>query len=93
VVGAAGTALALRALNGLGIDSLYVVGGAGLVGEFLDTGSVDRLIIFQSPVVLGAGALGAFDRSRSFTLEQAPRFRIVRQRRFGNDDMSRYAQR
>ena len=91
VIRAAGTADALRALKQRGIDSLYVEGGAGLVGEFLDTGSVDRLIIFQSPVVLGAGALGAFDRSRSFTLGQAPRFRIVRERRFGNDDMTIYA--
>ena len=91
VIRATGTADALRALKSRGIDSLYVEGGAGVVGEFLDTGSVDRLIIFQSPVVLGAGALGAFDRARSFTLEQAPRLRIVRQRRFGNDDMTIYA--
>lgn len=91
VIRAGGTVDALRALKRMGVDSVYVEGGAGVVGEFLDTGSVDRLIIFQSPVVLGAGALGAFDRSRSFTLEQAPRFRIVRQRRFGNDDMTIYA--
>jgi diaminohydroxyphosphoribosylaminopyrimidine deaminase/5-amino-6-(5-phosphoribosylamino)uracil reductase len=91
VIRATGTADALRALKSRGIDSLYVEGGAGVVGEFLDTGSVDRLIIFQSPVVLGAGALGAFDRARSFSLEQAPRLRIVRQRRFGNDDMTIYA--
>ena len=91
VLRAAGTADALRALKGMGIDSLYAEGGAGVVGELLDTGSVDRLIIFQSPVVLGAGALGAFDRSRSFTLEDAPRLRIVRERRFGDDDMTIYA--
>jgi diaminohydroxyphosphoribosylaminopyrimidine deaminase / 5-amino-6-(5-phosphoribosylamino)uracil reductase len=91
VIRATGTAEALRALKQMGIDSLYAEGGAGLVGEFLDTGSVDRLIIFQSPVVLGAGALGAFDRSRSFTLEQAARLRIVRRERFGDDDMTIYA--
>jgi len=91
VVRAAGTAEALRALKHMGIDSLYVEGGAGLVGELLDSGSVDRLIIFQSPVELGAGALGAFDRSRSFALDQAPPLRIVRQRRFGDDDMTIYA--
>jgi len=91
IIRAAGTAEALRALKGIGIDSLYVEGGAGLAGELLDSGSVDRLIIFRAPVILGAGALGAFDRSRSFTLEQAPRYRIVRQRRFGDDDMTIYA--
>jgi diaminohydroxyphosphoribosylaminopyrimidine deaminase / 5-amino-6-(5-phosphoribosylamino)uracil reductase len=91
IIRAAGTAEALPALKGIGIDSLYAEGGAGLAGGLLDSGSVDRLIIFRAPVVLGAGALGAFDRSRSFTLEQAPRFRIVRQRRFGDDDMTIYA--
>lgn len=91
VVRAAGTADAVRALKQMGIDSLYVEGGAGLVGELLDSGSVDRLIIFQSPVELGAGALGAFDRTRSFALDQAPPLRIVRQRRFGDDDMTIYA--
>ena len=91
VVHAPGTAGALRALKRMGIDSLYVEGGAGLAGDFLDTGSVDRLIIFQSPVALGPSALGAFDRSRSFTLEQATRHRIVRGQRFGEDDMTIYA--
>ena len=91
VVRAAGTVEALRALKHMGIHSLYVEGGAGLVGELLDSGSVDRLIIFQSPVGLGAGALGAFDRSRSFALDQVPRLRIVRQRRFDDDDMTIYA--
>jgi len=91
IVRAAGTTEALRALKEMGIDSLYVEGGAGLAAELLDTGSVDRLIIFQSPVVLGAGALGAFDRSRSFTLGETPPCRIVRQRRFGDDDMTIYA--
>jgi len=91
VLRAAGTVAALRALKTMGVNSLYAEGGAGLAGELLDTGSVDRLIIFQSPVVLGAGALGAFDRTGSFSLEQASRLRVVRQRRFGDDDMTIYA--
>lgn len=91
VLRAEGTAAALRALKALGVDSLYVEGGAGLAGALLEGGSVDRLIIFQAPVVLGAGALGAFDRAPSFTLAGAPRFRIVRQRRFGDDEMTIYA--
>ena len=91
VVRAVGTAEALRALKSMGIDSLYVEGGAGIVGEFLDTGSVDRLIIFQSPVTLGADALPAFGRSRSLTLEQASRLAVVRRARFGDDDMTTYA--
>lgn len=91
VLRARGTAEALRALKSMGIDSLYAEGGAGLAGALLEGGWVDRLIIFRAPVVLGAGALGAFDRAPSFTLEEAPRFRIVRERRFGEDDMTIYA--
>ena len=91
IVRAAGTDEALRALRTMGIDSLYAEGGAGLAGALLDADAVDRLIIFRAPVVLGAGALGAFGASRSFALDEAPRFRIVRQRRFGDDDMTIYA--
>ena len=91
IVRATGTAAALRALTGKGLNSLYVEGGAGLAGSLLESGSVDRLIIFRSPVVLGAGSLGAFGRAPSFDLGSAPRYRIVRQRRFGDDDMTIYA--
>jgi diaminohydroxyphosphoribosylaminopyrimidine deaminase/5-amino-6-(5-phosphoribosylamino)uracil reductase len=75
----------------MGIDSLYAEGGAGLAGALLDAEVVDRLIIFRAPVVLGAGALGAFGAARPFAPDEAPRFRIVRQRRFGDDDMTIYA--
>jgi diaminohydroxyphosphoribosylaminopyrimidine deaminase/5-amino-6-(5-phosphoribosylamino)uracil reductase len=43
-----------------GVRSLLVEGGAGLASSLWDRGVVDRLIIFQAPVVLGAGALPAF---------------------------------
>ena len=50
---------ATRSASG-GIRSLLVEGGARLAGALLGAGLVDRLIIFQSSLVLGAGALGAF---------------------------------
>lgn len=86
-----GTTDALRALKDRGVDSLYVEGGAGLAGALLEANAVDRLITFRSPVVLGAGSLGAFDRAPSFDLASAPRYRVVQQRRFGEDDMTIYA--
>lgn len=91
VVRAAGTPHALRALRDQGLDSLYVEGGAGLAGSLLEAGSVDRLVIFRAPVVLGGGSLGAFDRAPAFALDGAPRYRMVRQRRFGEDEMTIYA--
>jgi diaminohydroxyphosphoribosylaminopyrimidine deaminase/5-amino-6-(5-phosphoribosylamino)uracil reductase len=91
IVRAPGTVDALRALKMMGIDSLYAEGGAGLAGALLDAEVVDRLIIFRAPVILGAGAVSGFGEARSFAVDQAPRFRLLRQRRFGDDDMTIYA--
>ena len=91
LIRATGTGMALRALKDHGMDSLYVEGGAGLAGSLLEAGSVDRLVIFRASVVLGAGSLAAFESAPSFRLEDAPRFRIVRRRSFGEDDMTIYA--
>lgn len=91
IIVASGTGAALRALKSQGIDSMYAEGGAGLAGSLLGEGVVDRLIIFRAPVILGAGSLGAFDRAPSFSLDAAPRLRVVRERRFGEDVMTIYA--
>jgi diaminohydroxyphosphoribosylaminopyrimidine deaminase/5-amino-6-(5-phosphoribosylamino)uracil reductase len=91
ILHATGTTEAMRALKQEGIESVYVEGGAGLAGALLEAGLVDRLIIFRSPVVLGANALGAFDGVPSHSLAEAPRWRVVRRERFGDDDMTIYA--
>ncbi len=91
IVRAAGTGAALRALKTQGIGSLYVEGGAGLAGSLLEEAGVDRLVIFRASLVLGAGSLRALGDAHSFTLDDAPRFRIVRRRSFGEDDMTIYA--
>lgn len=51
---------ALRQLRVRGIQSLLVEGGAGLAGALLNGGYVDRLVLIETPVVLGEGALDAF---------------------------------
>lgn len=91
VIRAAGTAEALRALRTGGVESLYVEGGAGLAGALLEARLVDRLIIFQAPVVLGGGSLAAFAGAASFASGGLSRFRIVRQAQFGPDEMTIYA--
>jgi diaminohydroxyphosphoribosylaminopyrimidine deaminase / 5-amino-6-(5-phosphoribosylamino)uracil reductase len=48
------------------------------------------MIIFQAPIVLGAGALGAFSGIASHDLAHAPRFHALRVRRFGDDVMTIY---
>jgi len=52
---------------------------------------VDRLIIFQAPIVLGAGSLGAFSGIAPHDLANAPRFHALRTERFGDDVMTIYS--
>ncbi|NUQ21615.1 MAG: RibD family protein, partial [Gemmatimonadaceae bacterium] len=91
VIRADGTASALRALRGEGITSLFAEGGAGVAGALLDAEAVDRLIIFRAPILLGGGALPAFSMARAAPLDDAPRLRLLRHRRLGEDEMTIYA--
>ncbi|HJU89742.1 MAG TPA: bifunctional diaminohydroxyphosphoribosylaminopyrimidine deaminase/5-amino-6-(5-phosphoribosylamino)uracil reductase RibD [Gemmatimonadaceae bacterium] len=82
---------ALLALRARGVRSLLLEGGARLAGSFLSEARVDRLIIFQAPILLGQGALGAFDFARGFELTDASRFPVLLRRRLGEDLMTVYA--
>jgi diaminohydroxyphosphoribosylaminopyrimidine deaminase / 5-amino-6-(5-phosphoribosylamino)uracil reductase len=82
---------ALVDLRSAGIRSLLVEGGARLAGSFLAASLVDRLIIFQTPIVLGEGALQAFaftPHEVTARIEQAP---ILERREFGGDVMTVHA--
>jgi diaminohydroxyphosphoribosylaminopyrimidine deaminase/5-amino-6-(5-phosphoribosylamino)uracil reductase len=80
----------LVALRTDGIRHVFVEGGAGIAGALLSAGWVDRLIIFQAPVLLGSGALSAFGTLAS-PAEGPVRWRVVERRAFGDDLMSVYA--
>jgi diaminohydroxyphosphoribosylaminopyrimidine deaminase/5-amino-6-(5-phosphoribosylamino)uracil reductase len=84
---------ALLALRARGVRSLLLEGGARLAGSFLREARVDRLIIFQAPVLLGEGALGAFDFAPRTELSDASRFPVLQRRRLGEDLMTVYAMR
>jgi diaminohydroxyphosphoribosylaminopyrimidine deaminase/5-amino-6-(5-phosphoribosylamino)uracil reductase len=82
---------ALQVLAGREIRSLLIEGGAKLAGGLLGEGLVDRLIIFQSPIELGSGALGVFENAPAGfgrSLEQHP---IVERRAIADDIMTTYA--
>jgi diaminohydroxyphosphoribosylaminopyrimidine deaminase/5-amino-6-(5-phosphoribosylamino)uracil reductase len=84
-------AAALESLLAAGVRSLLVEGGARLAGALIGTGTVDRLVIFQGSVVLGAGALGAFAFVPPNEIERAPRWRTLERREVGTDTMTVYA--
>ncbi|HVT41204.1 MAG TPA: bifunctional diaminohydroxyphosphoribosylaminopyrimidine deaminase/5-amino-6-(5-phosphoribosylamino)uracil reductase RibD [Gemmatimonadaceae bacterium] len=77
---------ALQALHRRGVRAMLVEGGAGLSAALLAAGMVDRLIIFQSPVLLGEGALPAFGGAPGIE-----RLRVIERRELGDDLMSLYA--
>ncbi len=82
---------ALRELGTRGIRHLLVEGGATLGSSLLEAGLVDRLVIFQAPVILGAGALSAFAAFPTQRAETAPRYRVVERKALGADLMTVYA--
>jgi diaminohydroxyphosphoribosylaminopyrimidine deaminase / 5-amino-6-(5-phosphoribosylamino)uracil reductase len=88
---AATLADALRALRARRIRSILVEGGAALAASLMQEALVDRLVIFRAPLVLGAGALNPFSAFPATTIDDAPRWRVVRSARFGDDEMTVYA--
>ncbi len=85
IVGAESLDEALGALRARGVRALFAEGGAGLAGALLAHRAVDRLVMFQAPVVLGAGALPAFGGAPPATAAEAPRWRLVERRTVAGD--------
>jgi diaminohydroxyphosphoribosylaminopyrimidine deaminase/5-amino-6-(5-phosphoribosylamino)uracil reductase len=83
--------MALAALAKEGVRSMLVEGGARLAGSLIEQGTVDRLVIFQAPVVLGAGALNAFAHVSSTAAESLARLRIIERATLGDDLKTIYA--
>jgi len=91
VIQAATAGEALVALRERGVRSLLVEGGATLATSLVESALVDRLVIFRAPLVLGAGSLNAFGTAAAVRAADAPRWRLVESRRFGDDEMTVYA--
>ena len=82
---------ALEALRGFEVHHLMVEGGARVAQDFLRQDMVDRLVIFQSPITLGGGALRPFDGLRDDFRETLAKKPVVRRAEFGEDVMTEYA--
>lgn len=81
----------LQWLRKQGVRSLLVEGGAAIAGSMLREKLVDRLIIFRSPLMLGAGALQAFAFAPAGFESSLGALPIVAQRACGDDVMTTYA--
>jgi diaminohydroxyphosphoribosylaminopyrimidine deaminase/5-amino-6-(5-phosphoribosylamino)uracil reductase len=84
-------AASLRALRTRGTRSLLVEGGASLASALIDAELVDRLVIFQAPIVLGGGALAAFGATSPRHAADVRRLPVLRRQLFGDDLMTIYA--
>jgi len=82
---------AMTILRARGVQHLMVEGGAGLASAFLHADLVDRLIMFQAPVILGTGALAAFAELPALAAAGAPRWRVLAREVLGDDLMTTYA--
>ena len=81
----------LRRLVDRGIRSVLVEGGAGIAAGLLAACLVDRLVIFQAPLVLGGGSLNAFAELPPALVRDAPRLAVIERKTFGDDLMTVYA--
>jgi diaminohydroxyphosphoribosylaminopyrimidine deaminase/5-amino-6-(5-phosphoribosylamino)uracil reductase len=90
VIVAHSTREAFESLKKRGVRALLVEGGAKLAGALLGESLVDRLVIFQSPRLLGAGATGAFAFAPPQTATDAPKLPVIARRAFDDDLMTVY---
>ncbi|MGZ8415222.1 MAG: RibD family protein, partial [Gemmatirosa sp.] len=92
IVVAGDTADGLRAMrHDHGVRNLLVEGGAGLAGGLWTAGLVDRLVIFQAPVLLGDDTVRPFAGVTGLRAATAPRLPVVERRAVGDDLMTVYA--
>lgn len=91
VIEAADLRESLARIRERGVDSLLVEGGAGLAAEFIERECVDRLVIFQAPLLLGPGSLSAYSGLTDRKLINPLRLEVLRRATFGQDQMTVYA--
>jgi len=75
----------LELLHRRGVRSMLVEGGSILAAALLGAKAVDRLVIFQAPVLLGAGSLPAFAGAGG-----TEKLTVIERREFGADLMTVY---
>lgn len=85
---AAGLRAALAALGSRGVTRVLVEGGAAVATAFLRERLVDRLYLFDAPLLLGSDGRAAVEALALRTLADAPRWRRVEERALGPDRLA-----
>jgi len=75
----------LSQLGQAGINSVLVEGGQKMASSLWGRGLVDRLMLFHSPVIIGAGGIKAPDFSG-----QIAHYKTIASRRFGEDRFTQW---
>ncbi|MEL6949768.1 MAG: bifunctional diaminohydroxyphosphoribosylaminopyrimidine deaminase/5-amino-6-(5-phosphoribosylamino)uracil reductase RibD [Pseudomonadota bacterium] len=75
----------LRTLGDTEINELLVEAGPTLAGALLDAHLVDRVVVYQAPVLLGSETRGLADTPRWQRLNDGLRLQLEEVRRIGND--------
>jgi diaminohydroxyphosphoribosylaminopyrimidine deaminase/5-amino-6-(5-phosphoribosylamino)uracil reductase len=83
-----GAAAALAALGGRGITRVLAEGGAGLAAALLRERLVDRLYLFEAPLLLGAEGLAGVGYLGVERLAEAPRWRRAAEVPLGDDRLT-----
>lgn len=75
------------------VNSVLVEGGAGAAAAFLGTDRVDRLLLYQAPVLIGGGRQGVGDIGLASLAEAHGRWALADRRRLGADTLEVYERR
>ncbi|MBL8687294.1 MAG: bifunctional diaminohydroxyphosphoribosylaminopyrimidine deaminase/5-amino-6-(5-phosphoribosylamino)uracil reductase RibD [Alphaproteobacteria bacterium] len=82
----------LSYLAGKGLTRVLVEGGAKLHSAFFQAKLVDRLIIFQAPILLGSQGVDMTGPELKADIEQPYRFKLIHTRKLINDFYYEYRQ-
>ena len=72
------------------VQYLFVEGGAAPAAAFLAAGSVDRLLIYRAPIVIGGGMPGVGDVGLASLGDAHGHWRLADERRLGSDRLEVY---
>ncbi|VWX55164.1 bifunctional diaminohydroxyphosphoribosylaminopyrimidine deaminase/5-amino-6-(5-phosphoribosylamino)uracil reductase RibD [Novosphingobium sp. 9U] len=82
---------ALRSM--MGVQYLFVEGGAGAASAFLAANAVDRLLIYRAPIVIGGGRPGIGNIGLATLSTAHGQWQLTDRRQLGPDTLEVYARR